>query len=94
MAIQNVQFSLDGWRENLSDELKKLRAITTDILKEGEFDENELKEVVDELISMSNSFNYIHTNAIEGFNDVSKANIPHLDEGINEDDHQSLLVNV
>ncbi len=76
----NICFSMNGWRRNLSDEVRSLRDTVKQLLDEDELDRDELKRVVDEIICMSNSANCLSIPGDELFSDMSDVYVPILDE--------------
>jgi hypothetical protein len=78
--MSKVSFSMNGWRRNLSEEVRSLRDTVKQLLDDEELDRDELKRVVDELICMSNSVNCVSIEGEELFSDMSDVYVPILDE--------------
>ncbi len=78
--MSKVSFSMNGWRRNLSEEVRSLRDAAKQLLDDEELDRDELKRVVDEIICMSNSVNCVSIEGEELFSDMSDVYVPILDE--------------
>ncbi|QNF19609.1 hypothetical protein FT688_03005 [Aeromonas hydrophila] len=78
--MPKVGFSMNGWRRNLSEEVRSLRDTARQLLNDEEFDRDELRRVVDEIICMSNSVNCVSIEGEELFSDMSDVYVPILDE--------------
>lgn len=79
-AGRPVQYSMNGWRGQLSDQVKELRGIAAAILADDWFDRDDLRAVVTELICMSNSVNCVSLPGNPTFSDMSDVEVAHLDE--------------
>ncbi|MFQ2114705.1 hypothetical protein ACK334_00155 [Aeromonas veronii] len=78
--MSKVSFSMNGWRRNLSEEVRSLRDTAKQLLNDEELDRDELRRVVDEIICMSNSVNCVSIEGEELFSDMSYVYVPILDE--------------
>lgn len=78
--MSKVSFSMNGWRRNLSEEVRSLRDTAKQLLDDEELDRDELRRVVDEIICMSNSVNCVSIEGEELFSDMSDVYVPILDE--------------
>ncbi|MFQ1632644.1 hypothetical protein ACK39T_04460 [Aeromonas veronii] len=78
--MSKVSFSMNGWRRNLSEEVRSLRDTAKQLLNDEELDRDELRRVVDEIICMSNSVNCVSIEGEELFSDMSDVCVPILDE--------------
>ncbi|BBR39339.1 hypothetical protein WP3W19E03_18640 [Aeromonas veronii] len=78
--MSKVSFSMNGWRRNLSEEVRSLRDTAKQLLNNEELDRDELRRVVDEIICMSNSVNCVSIEGEELFSDMSDVCVPILDE--------------
>ena len=58
--MPEVQFSMNGWRRQLSENMQELRDMVTSVLDDDYIDKDDLRNVVDELIALSNSVNCLH----------------------------------
>lgn len=72
MAENKVTYSINGFRRNLAQELKDLRADIKHELEHGIIEcEDDIKERFNNLACLSNSFNCVHVNGFEDFDDLS-----------------------
>lgn len=74
-----MQFSMNGFRRQLSNEAKSLREIVEPI-KNGEwYDEQELFDTVNAIISLSNVVNCAYSDDDPHFTDMSSIRIEHIE---------------
>jgi len=78
--MPEVQYSMNGWRRQLSENMQELRDMVTSVLNDDYIDKDDLRNVVDELITLSNSINCVHIPGDENFSDMSEVEVPHLDD--------------
>ncbi|WP_279454094.1 hypothetical protein [Aeromonas veronii] len=78
--MSQIQYNMNGWRHQLSDQVTQLRDIAEAILNDDWFDKDEFKDVVGELICMSNSVNCVSVPGGSTFSDMSDVEVAHLGE--------------
>ena len=83
--MPQIQYNMNGWRHQLSGQVAELRDIAEAILNDDWFDKDELKDVVTELICMSNSVNCINIPDDPTFSDMSDVEVAHIGEAANSD---------
>lgn len=83
--MKQVKFSMNGYRYNVSCNLKELREAISNILEDvHEDDKAELIDKFDEVVSSVNGLNELSMEGVESFSNVSKEdNVPYLDEKLN-----------
>lgn len=74
-----MQFSMDGFRESLSEDIKALRDIVSSIINEEHYDEDDLIEEMNKVITSSNVINCVFDDDNPSFNDISHIAIEHID---------------
>lgn len=70
-----MKVSMDGLRRNISGDVERLRDITMDILQGEYWDEEDLADVVNDIITHSNVLNCIHNPDDPDFNDISDVEV-------------------
>lgn len=74
-----MQFSMNGFRHQLSNDVKSLRDVV-ELIKNGEtYDEEELFEAVNQVITHSNVVNCVYSNDDPLFTDMSSIEVEHLE---------------
>jgi transcription initiation factor TFIID subunit TAF12 len=77
-----VTYSIDGFRHRLNRSLSELKELVKDIEDEGHIDHEhlgELKDLVNDLICQSNSFNCVYLADTEDFSNMSDTYLPLID---------------
>ncbi len=73
MVMPKVTYSINGFRRNLAETLQELRLIIQDVSNDIDDDDLErMNDTFNELACSSNSFNCVHINGFEDFDDLSK----------------------
>ena len=80
--MPTVTYSIDGFRHNLSDELKEMRNIIKEIEEEyGCFDSIiSAKDSFDKLACSSNGFNCVSVKGFEGFSQMGHVSVELMDD--------------
>lgn len=76
-----VTYSIDVFRQQLSDELKTLRDIIKAIDEDEHFENYiiDLKQSFEHLACLSNGFNCVSANGFENFSEMGHVAVKHLD---------------
>ena len=74
-----MQFSMNGFRHQLSNDVKSLRDIVQQMRGDEYFDEEELYEAVNQVITHSNVVNCVYSNDDPLFTDMSSIQVEHLE---------------
>lgn len=73
-----MKFSMNGFRHHLSNDVKSLRDIVQQMRSDEYFDEEELYEAVNQVITHSNVVNCVYSNDDPLFTDMSSVEVEHL----------------
>lgn len=81
---RTVGFSVNGWRQTLSESLTELRDMAQDIINDDHVDKKDLENLVNDLICQSNSFNCTSIKGMDTFSDMSNVEVELLGESKGE----------
>ena len=73
-----MNFSMDGFRKHLSRDVQDLRDIVEAVVKGESFDNNELIEAMDDVVSQSNIINCVYKQDDPHFSDLSDLQVRHI----------------
>ena len=74
-----MKFSMDGFRRNLSSDVRELRDIVKCIVAGEYYDEDDLISAMNEIIISSNVINCVSDSDNDLFNDMSDVEVEHID---------------
>lgn len=74
-----MEFSMNGFRRQLSGECGNLRDITRAIVNDGYFDRDDLVECVNNIISHSNVLNCVYQKDDPDFIEMADLEVKHID---------------
>tara|TARA_R110001606_G_scaffold379922_1_gene540170 strand:- start:722 stop:1003 length:282 start_codon:yes stop_codon:yes gene_type:complete len=77
-----MTYSVDGFRHGLKCSLDEIKRLVKDIEEDDRIDDDhleDLKDLVNDLICQSNSFNCVSCNCIEDFSNMSDVYLPLID---------------
>ncbi len=84
--MQNgLLFSMNGFRHQLNGDVKELRAIAQAVIAGDEYDPDDFRRVVNDVITHSNVINCVYEEDNQSFSDMSDLEVAHLDEDEQED---------
>ncbi len=71
MTTHTVGISMNGFRENLSTDIKELRSLIDNVINDNYFDRDELAEAMNAVICASNGLNCVSMEGDDTFTDIS-----------------------
>jgi hypothetical protein len=74
-----MKFSMNGFRRQLSNNVDDLKKITETMLKDEWFDKDSFVDAVNELITNSNVINCVFCDENPDFNEMSDLEVEHLE---------------
>ncbi|CCO46693.1 hypothetical protein VIBNISOn1_1840076 [Vibrio nigripulchritudo SOn1] len=74
-----VHFSMDGFRTQLSDDVKELRDLVDSVVKDEWFEKDDLTSKMNDVICKSNSVNCISLDGCESFSNLSSIEVELID---------------
>ena len=81
--MPTVTYSIDGFRQQLSDELKELRDTIKGIEEDEHFEDFDLlmslRQSFDNLACLSNGFNCVSVSGFEGFSQMGHVEVELID---------------
>jgi len=75
MTISKITVSVDGLRQNLSNAALELRNIVIDIIRGEEYDDDDLIDAMNDVITHSNVLNCIYIPGDENFTNMEKIEV-------------------
>lgn len=86
-----MKFSMNGFRRQLSNDVSKLSELVEDVLRGDHYDEDDLVEAMNDVITHSNLINCVYSEGDEHFDDMSELEVEHIElkpvaEEIDEED--------
>lgn len=70
--MPKVTYSINGFRRNLAESLQELRVIIKDVSNDiGDDDLERMQDAFNELACSSNSFNCVHVDGFDNFDNLS-----------------------
>lgn len=79
MGQNEIGFSVNGFRRELSRDIKELKELTESYLETDELDKDDLTEAVNNLICKSNGFNCVKIEAMDSFSNMSDLEVSLID---------------
>tara|TARA_R110001583_G_scaffold34551_2_gene115897 strand:+ start:3053 stop:3280 length:228 start_codon:yes stop_codon:yes gene_type:complete len=70
-----MKFSMDGFRDQLSNDTRALKEIVGAVIRGEHYDEKDLVEAVNEVITKSNVLNCVYQEGDPLFNDMSEVSV-------------------
>ncbi|HGZ6705664.1 TPA: hypothetical protein ACOLYM_004130 [Vibrio parahaemolyticus] len=74
-----VNFSMDGFRTQLSEDVKELRDLVVLVVKDEWFEKEDLADKMNDVICKSNGFNCVSLNGCDSFSDLSDIEVDLID---------------
>ncbi|TOP71768.1 hypothetical protein CGH11_13000 [Vibrio parahaemolyticus] len=75
-----IVFSMDGYRRQLSEDVKELRDIVKSIITDGyDMEPSDLADAMNNIICKSNAFNCVSLNGCDSFSDLSDIEVDLID---------------
>jgi hypothetical protein len=74
-----MKFSMNGFRRQLSGSCNQLKDIAQRILNDDFYDDEDLVEAVNEIITHSNVLNCVYLDSDENFTDMSGIEVEHIE---------------
>jgi hypothetical protein len=79
MSRENyMKFSMDGFRKQLSGDVKELRDSIEKIINDEYYEKDDLVEDINRIITHSNVINCVYESENELFNDITDIEVEHL----------------
>ena len=74
-----MKVSMNGLRRNLSGDVNRLKDMVSSVLSGDAYDEEDLKEAMNEVITQSNVLNCVYHDGDDDFSDMGDVEVAHLD---------------
>ncbi|HGF5019677.1 hypothetical protein R8O05_21220 [Vibrio sp. 1865] len=74
-----VHFSMDGFRTQLSEDVKELRDLVVSVVKDEWFEKDDLTSKMNDVICKSNGFNCVSLNGCDSFSNLSSIEVELID---------------
>lgn len=74
-----MKFSMNGFRRSLSAEVDRLRQEVERVVMGAGYDEEELAEAMNAVVTASNVINCVYQDGDDNFSDISDLEIPHIE---------------
>lgn len=75
-----MKLSMNGFRRNISGDVRELRDIAESIIKDEWYDKEDLARAVNNVICHSNCLNCVYVDGDPDFTDMSDLEVPLLEE--------------
>lgn len=80
MSHGSIEFSMNGFRQNLHSDLQELKDQVMTVLKDEYVNKDDLAAALDSVICSSNALNCVQLDGVDSFTNMESLYLPLIDE--------------